>query len=307
MTLAKSISDVYDYKNIKVILESLCDDNISSSVEVSASFVPTCSNVVVSSPVNNWLYNKDLATNEDNSTKPLNIKLNGFNSSFSSFNRIELKFKSSTSPNPETLQIFYKDQDDYDIAENEGTSTSLISLIGNQSELIYPFYIKDRKDILDGDYEIYAVSYCNNSTQTSSEIITGRVDLNAPQNFGTPLPIDGILSAGEDLRVRFNENIFYNKNLSKIEILGETNQLPIDNSVSLYFNGETNSATIEKPRIVSGDFSLEFWMKNETTASSASIFHQNEGINISLVNGQINATIGANTAKGAIKIDYFKI
>jgi hypothetical protein len=303
MTLAKSVSDVYDYKNIKVILESLCDDDISSSVEVSASFVPTCSNVVVSSPVNNWLYNKDLSTNVDNSTKPLKIKLNGFNSSLSSFNKIELKYKSSISPVPTILHTFYKNEVDYNSDTKNGTEkTSLYSLIGDKSELTYPFFIKDRNLITDGDYEIYAVSYCTNKTETSSEIITGRVDLNAPQNFGTPLPIDGTLSAGEDLRVRFNQNIFY-KLASKIEILGVTNQLPIDNSISLYFNGENNSATIEKPRIVSGDFSLEFWMKNETIVSSANIFSQKEGVNISLINGQINAKLGANTAKGIIKND----
>jgi len=303
MTLAKSISDVYDYKNIKVILESLCDDDISSSVEVSASFVPTCSNVVVSSPVNNWIYNKDLATNADSSTKPLNIKLNGFNSSFNSFNRIELKYKSSILPVPTILHTFYKNEVDYNSDTKNGTEkTSLYSLIGDKSELTYPFFIRDRNLITDGDYEIYAVSYCTNKTETSSEIITGRVDLNAPQNFGTPLPIDGTLSAGEDLRVRFNQNIFY-KLGSKIEILGVTNQLPIDNSISLYFNGENNSTTIEKPRIVSGDFSLEFWMKNETIVSSANIFSQKEGVNISLINGQINAKLGANTAKGIIKND----
>jgi hypothetical protein len=51
-------------------------------------------------------------------------------------------------------------------------------------------------------------SSCKNETQFVSNILTGRVDLNSPQKFGTPLPIDGILGAGEDLRVSFNENIF---------------------------------------------------------------------------------------------------
>ncbi len=303
MTLAKSVSDVNDYKNIKVILESLCDDDISSSIEVSASFVPTCSNVVVASPGNNWSYNIGASTYPDKTSKPLDIKLNGFNSSYNSFNKIQLKFKSSTSPNPETLHTYYKNEDDYDTAINDGSNTTLVSLIGDKNELSYPFLIKDRNDISDGDYEIYAVSYCTNNTKTSSEVITGRIDLNAPEKFGTPLPTDGILGVGEDLRVRFNENISYNPSISKIEIEGLTNQQPIDNSVSLYFNGINNNVTIEKPRIVSGDFSLEFWMLNQSTSSNAAIFSQEDGLNISLINGRLNATLGANTAKGIINND----
>ena len=99
----------------------------------------------------------------------------------------------------------------------------------------------------DGSYELRARSTCTNDTEYISEVISGTVDLNAPERFGTPLPTDGILSAGEDIQVNFSEAITYNASVSNIEIKGATNQLPIDNDVSLYFEGTNNTAVISNP------------------------------------------------------------
>jgi hypothetical protein len=302
MTLGKSISDVYDYENVRVVLQSLCDgEDVSDEVFVTASFVPSCSNVVVSVPVNNWVYNINSAYNTDGSTKPLNINLNGFNASFNSFEKIDLQYRLATSPNWTTLQTYYASQSFYDDAITAGSTVSQISLI-ESADLLFPFDIADRS-LQDGDYDIRARSTCASGIEFISEVITGTVDLNAPLRFGTPLPTDGILGAGEDLRVSFNENIFYNTAISKIEILGATNQLPINNNVSLYFEGANNVVTIEKPRIVSGNFSLEFWMNNATVASSATMFSQIDGLNIGLVNGQMSATIAGINAIGAVATD----
>jgi len=306
LTIGKLRSDKYDYQGIRVILESLCDgEDVSADVIVNASFVPTCTDVVVDLPADNWVYNRSTAFNSDGTTKPLNINLNSFNASFNSFQKIELQYRLATSPNWNLLQTYYASQTLYDEAIVNGLIASQISLI-NSSDLLFPFNIAD-KNLSNGEYEIRAISYCTgggpDGTQTISEIIKGTVDLNAPEKFGTPLPIDGILGVGEDLRVRFNENITYNPSISKIEILGVTNQEPIDNSVSLYFNGINNNVTIEKPRIVNGDFSLEFWMLNQTTASSATIFNQEDGLNISIQNGNLTATIGSNTISEVINND----
>ncbi|MGK0254348.1 MAG: hypothetical protein ACI9OE_001848, partial [Mariniflexile sp.] len=300
MTLGKSISDVFDYKNIRVVLQSVCDgEAVSDDVFLSASFVPSCSDVIVSAPLNNWTYNKEEALNADGSTKPLVIKMTGFNASFANFKKIDLEYRLATSPSWTRLQTYYENKDLYDQAIAAGASQ--ISRIESAS-LSFPFDIADKR-LQDGNYEIRARSTCTNGTEFISAAITGRVDLNAPQKFGTPLPTDGILGAGEDLRVSFNENIFYNTAISKIEILGATNQLPINNNVSLYFEGANNTVSIEKPRIVTGNFSLEFWMNNATVAATATIFSQINGINIGLVGNQMTATIGGMTAKGAIAVD----
>ncbi len=300
LTLEKSVTDVYDYEDIDVYILSRCDPVYTfDKVSVSAHFVPSCSAVNVSAPLNNWTYNRETAFNLDGSTNPVNISLNEFNTSFSSFKKIDLEYRPVGSPVWTRLQTYYSTQAFYDEAViNNEDEISLIS----DATLTYPFDIAGLK-LADGGYEIRARSSCTNGTEFISDVVTGRVDLTAPQRFGTPSPTDGILSAGEDLKVRFNENIFYNSAVSVIEIKGKTNQLPIDNAVSVLFSGVNNKMTIEKPMILNEDFTLEFWMNNATTASSATIVDQTQGLNISLSNGQISFTLGGITASGTIATD----
>jgi hypothetical protein len=49
--MQKSSANVFDYKDVKIRLQSLCDGrSISSEVAVSAHFVPACSIVKVVEP-----------------------------------------------------------------------------------------------------------------------------------------------------------------------------------------------------------------------------------------------------------------
>ncbi len=300
LSLGKSVSDVYDYEDIKIILQSRCDPvNVFDTVEISAHFVPSCTEVAVKAPLDNWVYNVDTAYNNDGSTNPLSINLSEYNRAFDNFQKIDLEYRLATSPNWTRLHTYYNTQAFYDEAVTN--SESEISLI-TDAEVIFPFNIADLQ-LQDGNYEIRARSTCTNGTEYIAEVVSGSVDLKSPQQFGTPLPTDGILGAGEDLRVSFSENIFYNSAVSTIEIKGETNQLPIDHSVSLRFDGANNTATIESPRLVSGDLSVEFWMNNATAAAAATIINQQNGLNIRLENGDIFATLGDITANGTIATD----
>ena len=301
LTLGKSVSDVNDYEDIRVILQSQCDPvNVFDDVLISAHFVPSCSQVAVKAPLDNWVYNVDAAYNNNGSTNPLSINLSEYNQAFNNFQKIDLEYRLATSPNWTRLHTYYNTQGFYDDAV--ANSESEISLI-TDAEVIFAFDIAGLQ-LQDGDYEIRARSTCTNGTEFIAEVVSGSVDLKSPQQFGTPLPIDGILGAGEDLRVSFNENIFYNSAVSTIEIKGETNQLPIDHSVSLRFDGANNTATIESPRLVTGDVSVEFWMNNATTASIATIINQQNGLNIRLENGNMIATLGGiTTMNGAIASD----
>ena len=301
LTLEKSVSDIYEYKDIRVVLQSRCDPvNVNSDVYVSAEFVPSCSEVELSAPLDNWVYNRDTAYNTDGSTNPLGITIGGFDTSFNSFQKIDLEYRLASAPTWTRLHTYYTTQQFYDdaIANNE-TDISLIS----QASLSYAFDMVDAS-LSDGSYELRARSTCTNDTEYISEVISGTVDLNAPQRFGTPLPADGILAAGEDIQVNFNENIIYNPSVSNIEIKGATNQLPIDHNVSLYFEGTNNTAVVSNPTIVSGDFTLEFWMNNATTASSGTILSQDGGsLVIRINNGELYFTLADLTASGSMSND----
>jgi hypothetical protein len=74
-----------------------------------------------------------------------------------------------------------------------------------------------------------------------SAVIAGKVDFTSPRRFASPEPTNVFCR-----KSNFNEP--YNSAISKIEITGRTNQLPIDDNVSLQFSGATSVATIEKTR-----------------------------------------------------------
>ncbi|MBW1298595.1 LamG-like jellyroll fold domain-containing protein [Aquimarina litoralis] len=301
LTLEKSVSDIYEYNDIRVILQSRCDPvNVFSDVYISAEFVPSCSEVEVTSPLENWVYNRDTAYNNDGSTNPMAISLSGFSTTFNSFQKIDLEYRLASSPTWSRLHTYYTTQEFYDDASNEGqTDISLIT----ESTLSHAFDIEGLA-LADGNYELRARTTCTNDTEYISEVIAGTVDLNAPERFGTPTPTDGILSAGEDIQVNFNEDIFFNSALSNIEIKGATNQLPIDNNVSLYFEGTNNTAVISNPSIATGDFTIEFWMNNGTTSSNATIFSQEGGtLEIGIANGELYFTLADLSARGVISND----
>ncbi|MFK5889462.1 MAG: T9SS type A sorting domain-containing protein [Flavobacteriaceae bacterium] len=300
LTLGKSVSDMFDYKDIRIVLKSRCDPvNVFSEVFLSAQFTPSCTQVVVDAPLNNWVYNVETAFNLDGTTNPVNIDLSGFNTNFESFKKIDLEYRLAASPTWTRLHTYYGNTTFYDAAVL--ASETEISLIDSPT-LAFSFDIAGLK-LQNGNYEIRSRSTCTNDTEFISQVISGRVDLNPPERFGTPLPINGILGVGEDLKVSFSENIFYNAAVSNIEIKGQTNQLPVNHQVSLHFEGTNNTAVISNPKITTGDLTFEFWMKNKTQSGTASIINQIGGLNIGLVNNEISYTIAGVTAKGAIAND----
>jgi hypothetical protein len=153
-------------------------------------------------------------------------------------------------------------------------------------------------------YEIRARTTCYNNTAFESEIIEGTVSLNAPVKFGTPTPTNGILGIGDDMTVRFNKPIKTNGNVTKFEFLVQQNQLPVRHEVSLAFNGSNNTATIKKPYITTGDFSIEFWMKNSSPSGTSTLLNQDGGgIKVELIDNVLKYTIGGQSISSTILKD----
>ena len=298
MTLKKVKQDQFDYQNIKISLSSLCDDDAVDTVLVSATFVPACSPVSILAPSNNWLLNRNTAFT-GTSTKPVNIKLGDFNTSFASFQKISLEYRLKGTPNWIGLRTFYKTQQDYNTALTDG-DTKIELIVG--TELNYNWDIA-ATGLANGAYELRARTTCNNQTSFESAIIEGKVDLTSPVLFGTPTPKNGILGLGDDITLRFNEPIKTNPTVTKFEFLVQKNQSPVAHEVSLAFDGASNTATINKPAIATGSFSIEFWLKNTTAAATALLLNQNNGIRIELNGTQLNYTIGGISIQTNITID----
>lgn len=298
MTLKKIKQDQYEYKDIRVFLKSTCDDDAVDEVLVSASFVPACSPVTVMEPSNNWLLNRNAAYNGI-ITKPLNIKLGDYNTSFNSFKKINLEYRLKGTPNWIGLKTYFKNQADYDLALS-GDDTNIALIVGNQ--LNYAWDIA-ALGLPNGTYQLRASSSCFNGTIFESDIIEGSVDLTAPVVFGTPTPTNGILNLGDDITLRFNEPIKTNGTVTKFEFLVQKNQLPSEHGVSLAFNGASNIATINKPAIANGDFSIEFWLKNSSPNGTSTLLMQENGIKIELINNILRYTIGTESIEATIAKD----
>jgi hypothetical protein len=298
MTLKKVKQDQFDYKNIKVSLESVCDENATANVLVSANFVPACSPVAIISPSNNWLLNRNTAFTTT-TTKPINIKLGDFNTSFASFQKINLEYRLKGTPDWIGLRTFYKTQQDYTIAYTGG-DTNIELIVG--TELNYAWDIA-ALGLANGNYELRARTSCNNQTAFESKIIEGQVALTAPVLFGTPTPKNGILGLGDDLTLRFNEPIKTNGTVTKFEFLIQKNQSPSAHEVSLAFNGSNNTATINKPAITTGDFSIEFWLKNSSLAGTSTLLTQDSGIKVELIDSSLKYTIGGQSISTTIAKD----
>ncbi len=298
MTLKKIKQDQFNYPNIRVVLKSLCDDNATDEVLVSASFVPACSPVTIMSPPNNWLLNKNTAF-DGALTRPLNIKLGDYNTSFASFQKIDLEYRLKGTPNWIGLRTYYKNQSDYTTALNGG-ATNVELIVGNQ--LNYAWDIAGLK-LGNGSYELRARTSCFNQTAYESEIVTGIVDLTAPVLFGTPTPKNGILNLGDDISLRFSEPVKTNGTVTRFEFMVQKNQLPVHHEVSLAFNGASNTATIQKPHLTTGDFSIEFWLKNSSPSGTSTLLNQNGGIKIELIDNGMKFTIGGQSISATVTKD----
>ena len=295
LTLEKSISDVYDYQDIIIVLSSLCDSEINAEVTIGASFIESCTQVEIDRPLENWVYNANDAFNADNSTNPLNISMFSYDRSYTGFEKFRLEYRPTSASTWTRLYTFYNTDDFF----NEATAAG-----EDQNEVISENTSTFSWDIgalrlADGNYELRAISQCTNGTEYISRNIAGTVDFNVPVLFGTPTPIDGILGAGEDIRVRFSEDILYNSAISKIEIKGETNQQEIGHNVSLHFEGVDNTLVLENPSLTDSDFSIEFWMLNQTSGSGT-IMSQADGLSLIIGSGLLQWTFGGKV----LTVDY---
>lgn len=299
LTVEKGTSDVYDYEDIELVFESACDDDLSETVTISAYFIESCSRVNVLQPSNNWVKN-NLNTVAENRNIPLNIVLNEFDLSFDSFEKIVLEYRQAGTSDWIRLHTYVTDAAIYNELVNNGNS-AVSTLTTSAVEIAYAWDIVGQS-LADGDYEIRSKTFCSNGTEFTSQVVNGKVDLTPPTVFGTPQPTNGILSIGSDLIVRFNEPVKANGTLTRYEFNVQKNQLPVNHEVSLSFDGSANTGVIDSPFIKSGNFGIEFWLKNQVQGSSV-LLDQQGGLRIEVNGNRMQFRIGGETIAGQIAND----
>jgi hypothetical protein len=257
LNLTQAVPDSFKFENVKLVLHSLCEqESIADTVEISAYFQPACSPITITNPNDLWLIN----TNKINysgteiASIPLNIGLRNYDLNHTTFEKMAVQYKSSSSSLWITDMMYYKDFNDFNAASAPKTH------INGQSQIDY---VLEMKSLQDRNYDVRLQTFCADGTKNESDIVSGIKDVKRPKLFGSPQPGDGILSPGDDVMVTFDEDIQQGLLTSmNFTVKGVLNGADIAHNSVLYFDGiDDYASVVEGVKLTDKSFSVEFWTK----------------------------------------------
>lgn len=288
----------YQYNNIRLLVYAPCqyeagtadEVDIVDTVTFSVSFLPECTDVRLKEPLDQWVVNN---FNQDT----LAVTIDNYDINKNGFEYLSLQYKpQSQSTWRELNRWWHPDNKPDEEGDKIPTTTSFIR------------YFWDMSSNTDGPYQLRAVSGCelvNNETDFKS----GYVDRINPQLFGTPSPADGVCDPGEDLKIRFNENIDIGSLTSlNFDIRGVLNGTDIRHSESLGFDGNNDFVDIPGYDLTKRDFSFGFWAKPATLSEGTVIAQGNtaEGLLIGFdASGRFQMQLAGQTitTDAAVSVD----
>lgn len=263
LTVERAYSNEMEFNDLQMILHSTCqfnvEDNmtdISDTVSFSAHFIPVCTEVTFGNISDDWVLNV-----YDNDVLPINVT--GYDINQSTFRKIVFQY-SQAGGTPTTAMTIYKLQDDYDLADEPKL------YLDNKADIDFDFEVDA---LVDGEYSLHLTTVCSDGSVTENDKVTGTIDRITPKPFGTPQPADGVLSPGDEISLKFNEEI--NEGLlyahpDYISVRGIPNGTDlIDNpsllhDASLHFDGNANYMRVsDGVNLDHTSFTLEFWLKRE--------------------------------------------
>lgn len=280
-----------NYDSLMVIFSSACSEDIADTAYVTVHFIPTCTDLEITAPVNNFVinnYNNDLS----------NIIIENYNYNYGvaqntstvtgaahpefGFEKIGFEFKPSSSSSWLQIEEFYKTPA---VAIAAGAST-LYPIPNGQVYTPYTWTVSPQS-YADGNYEIRAKSSCYNKDGSYaviySPVLQGVMDRVNPHPFGTPTPADGILDPNDDIAIQFNEPIDIsslnyapssNPN-STFDIRGVLNGTTLRHSESLNFDGTADYAEVTGgASLQKRSFTFEFWTKFNSTGTEQTVISQ---------------------------------
>jgi len=264
------------YVDIPLILSSVCDPSQFDVTHITAHFTPACTSVEMTDPPQNWIVN--IASKGE-----IEIVLKNHNPNYKDFGYIELQERRVGTPTWTELRRFYYDTLRWAAVSGNpdlnGTGPWKLPTIN------YTWKVHNKPD---AEYEFRAKSVCESfnpaggTTSLISEFYTepvrGIVDMNPPRVMGVS-PANGILGAGDEISITFNEDIQggmlnqYNFTISGILNDSEFS-IP---TTGLNFSGE-QSAQTQMNVFTNGSFSIETWF-NRKLNTAGTLFAYGQGNN----------------------------
>ena len=250
----------YSYEEITIEMLSACDEEINDEASFSAYFSPTCTELTIRTPQDNWVMNS-------NFQDTLSITVGEYNINHEGLESVELRYRPSSSSIWMWLETFHRDTTGMNAA-------NLREIPRDKPSLTYSW---DLTQLPDAHYDIIAVSNCTapdigTEISTESEIFSGLVDRLRPHAFGRPQPADGILSPSDEIMIQLNEPINTGSlSPQNFDIRGVLNGGEIRHAASMAFDGDESHYM----RIVEGaidlskkSFSIDFYARRSGTGSA---------------------------------------
>ena len=260
------------YENIRLILASDCDPDLADEIRITAEFMPSCTEIAIKSPSDNWIMNTSTGDS-------VMVELENYDINFANFSYVELLYRSKSASQWSSAMKFYSNTDRYNAAQGAKT------LLGSE-QTIKHWWHKDQKS--DGEYEFAARTVCETPSNFliadyTTPAVSGAMDMSMPRSLGLASPASGIFGIGDELSITFNEDIqtgmLTENNFSITGVLNA--QEMAEPSAGIAFTG-TQSAETELPIYTGGSFSIETWFKHNVGNAGTLFSYGTASGNISL-------------------------
>ena len=245
------------YENIAVVLASECQsdpsstwDVIGDTVYISAEFVPSSTDVTLR--IDNTVVNT--------STKgilPLTVR--DYDPYYDGLKYIAVQYQG-------VGETMWHDARKYVMKENDIVNPQIEEVLPTAGVINLNFNMNNNALFPDRTYKFRALSartYGSGEITNVSQEIQVVKDMSRPKPLGQPQPTDGILQAGDDLSILFNEAIL-NGELTKdanFRITGVLNGSTVDHQTALALQNTVQTAATEASINLAGkNFSIDTWV-----------------------------------------------
>ncbi|MBR0502164.1 MAG: T9SS type A sorting domain-containing protein [Paludibacteraceae bacterium] len=286
LQIKQSRMDIMKYDSIAVVLSSNCQEDIADTIYLSVEFIPSCSPLT--------LQIDDRTMNiETHDTLQLVIK--DFEKDYLNFTEIRLQYKGERDNNWNLAKKFMVED-----------------LDGARQVISYPM---SSNLFNDQTYQFRAISVC---AKGASDIITNESetielikDMARPQVLGNPNPSDGILEAGDEISVTYNEDI-RNSLLSKNDnfiIEAVLNDAEVDHNVALKMDSTSKfaAATEAKIGLAKKSFTIDMWVNLSSGGTLLKHNSKDENFTVSVGStGKLTVNVNGTKATSSETIPFNK-
>lgn len=240
--------NVYDYENLILRISSISQpDNtgifpaIADELPLTVHFQKASSDVDL-----------ELDLNAINTLTGTNLKfmVSGYDKSAAGLQKLELQYQRTGDPQWTSVKTYTVAQ-----LDNNGAFDFVLDMSNNIS---YP----------DGEYNFRALCtsvFGNETATTASAVSTLYKDVARPRLISTISPTDGILNAGDDILLTFNEDIREGeiRDIDNFILKGELNEAEVAHDVAANFTGVA-AKTASRIDLNQKSFAIDMWVKYST-------------------------------------------